>query len=401
MNDFKTNHHLDLEMDTTHKIPETGDPSSIAPHEPAETETTINGTPLNELSRLGYQHLRANALHDAIDCFRQILDHQPDNNYALVGIGDSYRKKGRFNDAATYYQRCLELFPTNNYALFGLADCYRSLKQFHRAIAVWEDYLLIDDKNVTVLTRVADAYRKTRNLKRGKELYQRVMEIEPDNAYALIGMGHLYYDFKEFADALNCWSRMYEISREHVDIRVLTSMGNCHRKMKSYREGIPLFETALEREPGNFYALFGIADCYRGLNRTEDSLRYWEMILASAPDNKLILTRAGDALRILGRISEARTLYQRALDVEYDIWAVHGLAQLSRLEGRHAVAAETLESLLRYDSRLHRVFPDLLDSHYRAGNHQAIRDTIERFNRLHPVPARLQAEFEAVRRSIG
>jgi tetratricopeptide (TPR) repeat protein len=369
------------------------------PAQPDDGEQSANGTPLANLSRLGYQHLRGNALADAIDCFRQILDIQPDNNYALVGIGDAYRKKARFQDAITYYQRCLELFPKNNYALFGLADCYRSLKQFHRAIAVWEEYLLIDSQNVTVLTRVADAYRKTRNIKRGKELYLKVMEIEPNNAYALIGMGHLHYDFKEFSDALRCWSRMYEISRDHVDIRVLTSMGNCHRKMKTYREGIPLFKAALEREPNNFYALFGIADCHRGLNEIEESLYYWNLILTTAPDNKLILTRAGDACRALGEVEAARQLYHQALDVEYDLWAVHGLAQLARMEGRHAEAAETLESLLRYDSRLYRIFPDLLDSYQRSGNRTGAQHTVERFRRLYQVPAKVANEFDAILRS--
>ena len=381
MNDFQNTTTLPHEIDHSPRVHDTIHPKNDVPEVEGEVIETINGTPINDLSRLGYQHLRANAVGDAIDCFRQILDHNPDNNYALVGIGDAYRKKGRFQEAATFYQHCLEIHPKNNYALFGLADCFRNLKQFHRAIAVWEDYLLIDGNNVTVLTRVADAYRKVRNLAKGRELYQRVMEIEPDNAYALIGLGHLYYDFKEFEHALHCWQRMYEISSDHDDIRVLTSMGNCHRKMHTFEKGIPFFAAALEREPGNFYALFGIADCHRGLNQVEISLSYWHRILEATPNNRLILTRAGDACRILGRNAEARAYYQQALDVEYDIWAIHGLAQLSRQEGHPAEAAESLESLLRFDPRMQRIYPELLACYQEAGNPQAAMATLDRMNR--------------------
>ena len=389
MNDFQPYTTLELETASNSSTELEAPPRSTN-----SAEDTINGTPVSELSRFGYQHLRANNLPQAIECFRQILEHQPDNNYALVGIGDAYRKKGRFQDAANYYQRCLTLFPQNNYALFGLADCFRHQKQFHRAIAVWEDYLLIDGQNVTVLTRVADAYRKVRNLARGRELYLRVMEIEPDNAYALIGLGHLYYDFKEFDQALKCWQRMYELSQDQVDIRVLTSMGNCHRKMKTFQDGIRLFEAALRLEPENFYALFGIADCYRGLRQYQNSLVYWQRIIATSPTNRLILTRAGDAWRNLGDHDQARRLYQAALDVEFDVWAIHGLAQLARREGRHKEAAESLESLLSADIRLHRLYPDLLDAYDRSGNRSAVQETIERFRRLHPVHPRIVEAFD-------
>jgi tetratricopeptide (TPR) repeat protein len=385
MNDFQNTAALAFDIDDHLRVnvhaPAAGEAADTLPNGDAAPET-INGTPVTELSRLGYSHLRANELTDAIDCFRQILDFNPDNNYALVGIGDAYRKRSRFQDAALYYQRCLDQHPRNNYALFGLADCFRNLKQFHRAIAVWEDYLEIDSDNVTVLTRVADAYRKTKNLAKGRELYLKVMDIEPNNAYALIGLGHLYYDFKEYGAALACWQRMYELAAEDVDIRVLTSMGNCHRKMHSYEEGIPLFEAALRREPDNFYALFGIGDCYRGLGRPDTSLPYWRRILAGAPDNRLILTRAGDACRSLELLDEAREFYQRALDVEYDIWAINGLAHLARLEGRPADAAESFERLLRFDPRLVRFLPVLLECYREANNQTGAQATIDRLNRV-------------------
>ena len=81
--------------------------------------------------------------------------------------------------------------------------------------------------------------------------------MEDKNAYALIGIGHLYYDFKEYKDALYYWTKMLEINADAVDIRVLTSIGNCHRKLKTFDKGIKYFERALEMDPENFYVLFG------------------------------------------------------------------------------------------------------------------------------------------------
>ena len=126
--------------------------------------------------------------------------------------------------------------------------CPLPLHQYDKAIDIWKQYLVHDEKNITVITRVADAYRKVRDFTQSKELYLKVLEMEKDNAYALIGLGHLHYDFKEYRDALYYWTKIYEINQDSADIRVLTAIGNCHRKLKTFEKGTIYFKKALEKE---------------------------------------------------------------------------------------------------------------------------------------------------------
>jgi tetratricopeptide (TPR) repeat protein len=308
-----------------------------------------------ELSKRGYQLLKENKCSEAIDLFTKILALEADNNYALVGLGDAARKEGRYKDAVEYYKRCLSYHPGNNYACFGLADCYKALNMYTQAIKIWEQYLTHDSKNITVLTRVADAYRKTKDFKKSREVYLKVLDMESDNHYALIGLGHLHYDFKEYRDAMTYWKQVYELCGEQdVDIRVLTSIGNCHRKLKTYQEGIPWFEKALEREPNNFYALFGMADCYRGLAMHDKSLEYWQQILRKDPQNKVILTRAGDDCRLLGNYQEADDYYRKALNIEFDSFAVLGLAETAKAQGKYSEAIVSLKRLVQQDPNDYR-----------------------------------------------
>jgi len=106
------------------------------------------------------------------------------------------------------------------------------------------------------------------------------------------------------------WEKMLQIHQNDVDIRVLTSIGNCHRKLKTFEQGIPYFERALQMDPYNFYALFGLADCYRGMNQQHKSLEYWNKILEQDPRNKVILTRAGTAYRNMGEYDTAGEYYR-------------------------------------------------------------------------------------------
>jgi tetratricopeptide (TPR) repeat protein len=353
---------------------------------------------ISELSKRGYQLLKENNVAEAIDCFTKILAADENNNYALVGMGDATRKRGAFRDAVEYYRHCLVHHPGNNYALFGLADCYKALNQFHKAIEIWEQYLLHDDKNITVLTRVADAYRKVRDFKHSKAVYLRVLEMEEQNPYAIIGLGHLHYDFKEYRDALFYWEKMLDPHKDVVDIRVLTSIGNCHRKLKTFEKGIPFFQQALEKEPYNFYALFGLADCYRGMNQQDRSLEYWNRILEQDPRNKVILTRAGDAYRNLGDFDRAGEYYRRALNIEFDIYAVLGLAVIAKSQGKYNEAIESLRRLIQQDPKNYRLYVELADCWIKKNDKAQALEVLGEFQKLgirNPMVAELLEKYKS------
>lgn len=338
---------------------------------------------LSALSKKGYQFLKENKTAEAMDCFTKILNADDGNNYALVGMGDASRKARAFDKAVHFYQRCLDHHPGNNYALFGLADCYKALDEFQKAIEIWTRYLEHDGKNITVLTRVADAYRKLHDFKNSKTMYQRVLEMQRNNAYAIIGLGHLHYDFKEYRDALFYWEKMVELqSITGVDIRVLTSIGNCHRKLKSFDDGISYFDAALRREPANFYALFGLGDCFRGLNQPHRSLEYWNILLKKDPLNKVILTRAGDASCALRDYETAEDYYKRALAIEFDTYAILGLAVIAKSRGLFDHAINSLKDLIEKDPKNPRPYLELADCYEKTGEHDAAAATLRDFLRF-------------------
>lgn len=337
---------------------------------------------ISELSKEGYNFLKGNQIRSAEESFNKILQLEDNNNYALVGLGDSARKRNNFKDAVNFYSKCLDFHPGNNYALFGLADCYKALNQYHKAIDIWEQYLLTDGKNITVLTRLADAYRKVRDFKKSKMLYLQVLDMEENNPYALIGLGHLHYDFKEYRDALYYWQKMLEVNDQVTDIRVLTSIGNCHRKLKMFDQGVKYFERALTMDPNNFYALFGLADCYRGMNQQYRSLEYWNKILEKDPRNKVILTRAGDAYRNLGDLDLASDYYKRAINIEFDVYAVLGLALIAKQQGNYRDAIASLSRLAQADLKNYRLQIEIADCYVKLGEKNKALESLQNYQRL-------------------
>jgi len=352
---------------------------------PTVDESSIdneNATKISELSKKGYQLLKEDDAEGARAAFFEILELDRNNNYALVGLGDIERKIGNIDKAFEYYENCLEYYPANNYALFGLADCYKAMKKYNKAIEIWQQYLVHDNTNITVITRVADAFRKTKNFKQSKELYLSVLEIEKDNPYALIGLGHLHYDFKDYREALNYWTRSYHLNETNADIRILTAIGNCHRKLRTFKDGVYYFEKALEREPNNFYALFGMADCYRGMNQQFKSIEYWNRILELDPNNKVILTRAGDAFRTTGNFEKAVEYYTKALNIDFDIYAAIGLALICKAEGRFDEAIERFSNLIKDDPKNARLYVDLAECYAQCSKKEEAIRVLETYTKI-------------------
>lgn len=328
------------------------------------------GDLLVSLSKQGNRLLKEGALTQAEKTFREIIELEPGNSYALVGLAQVAKRQGDLARAIDCYQRCLQVSPYNSVAMLGLADCLRASNQLTKALTLWEKHQELHGQDTAVLTRMADAYRRTKRMEQARQAYTQALAAEPHNAYALIGLGYLCYEVQSYEEALKYWSQAHALQATRSDVRLLTNLGNCHRKLKSFAQGVAFFEYALQHEPGNFFALFGLADCYRGMHQPEQSLHYWQQILAHDPANKIVLTRAGDALRQLGQIDAAQQRYLAALQIGFDCFAAMGLATVLKIKGQYQAALTHLQGILGSDPNNVRVQQLIADCRQRidAGN---------------------------------
>lgn len=338
-------------------------------HSPEEKETkSPEEEEVANLSKRGYKLLHDGLYDDSIVCFEKILAIQPKNAYALVGIGDAQRKLKNLSLAMKYYEMVLEDNNRNNFALFGMADCYKAMSQYSKAITLWERFHATEPNNITVLTSLADSYRKINDFSHSKKYYEKVLTLDPSNSYALIGLARLYFTEKDYDTSIYYLNTILSITSDtKTKIRVLTSMGNCYRKMKTFNLAIDYFKKALKIEPENFYALYGMADCCRGLGKNEESIYYWNAILKNDPNNKIILTRLGDAYRICKQYEKAMPYYKKALNIDYDMYAVLGIALVYKEMHLYNEAINKLNQLRMQKPRHFRAYVEMADCYMCMG----------------------------------
>lgn len=305
-----------------------------------------------QLSKSGYKYLSEKNLDQAEKNFRQILSLEPDNSYALVGLGETVRERGDFPGAAEAYLTCLQYHSGNTFALSGLVICYSQTGETDKVIDLWENSFPPGNYRISLLLKVADSYRKTNNFDDAKRMYELVLQREGENIFALNGLGTLHYDIELFDEAMVYWKR--QLKKDPRNIRVLTSLGNCCRKNLDFEKGLEYYEKARSIEARNFYTLYGIADCYRGLRDFDQALSAWQEILELDPANGIILTRIGDAYRNLGDYEKAESFYNKALEIGTDIYALLGLAVIRKNTEKPEEAIELLSKVLAQEPGNHR-----------------------------------------------
>jgi len=346
-----------------------------------------------EISRSGYKHLKENRFKEAEGEFREILEVDKKNIYALVGMGDVYKNRKIYQYAIKYYEKALLIDPVNKFAFIGLADSYRGLKNFNKAIDVWETYLSYNENeyDIAVLTRLGDTYRKIGKIEKAEKVYENALYNDSENPYALSGLGHLYFGKKDYNKSLIYWNKLLKIEKD--DIKVLTNIGNCYRKLKQYNDALKYFYKAFNIEENNFYALYGIADCYRGLRDYSKASEYWNKILKIDPENKKILTRLGDSYRMLGNLENARYYYKKAIEKDFDYYAILGIVKVEKMENNYQSAIENLNQLKNISGLNLQITILLSECYIETGNNEmgikilsdALRkgiDNIEIKNRL-------------------
>ena len=118
------------------------------------------------------------------------------------------------------------------------------------------------------------------------------------------------------------------------------------------------------------------------MNQQLKSIEYWNKILEFDPENKVILTRVGDAYRNSGDYKTASEYYNRALDIDFDIYAALGLALVCKGQGKYDEAIERLNTLIRNDNKNYRLYIDLADCYLKQNKKDGAIAVLEAFQKF-------------------
>ncbi len=322
---------------------------------------------LKSLGMLASRLKRQGKYKEAEEKFAQILKIDPDDVFALVGIGDLKRKRKQFEEAVDYYNNALKIEEKNKYALLGLGDAYRGLRELDKGLKVWLKYLSLHPDDYGVMTRVADSFRKKGDLEKAKKYYVMALKINTDDQFALMGLGSIYLQGGQDEKGLEYFEKLIRASNDCV--LALTSAANIYRRRRQFEKAIDYYNKVLEINPRDSYAWHGKADCLRGLKDYPSAIKAWELAMKHGMDPRIAITRIGDGYLYLKDLEKAEANYEKALTIGYDKFAHIGMARISTRRNHVKKALEILTMLVEKepdDWRVAAEFRDFIRKHPRV-----------------------------------
>lgn len=150
-------------------------------------------TPVSPTLMQAYEALQSGDIARAKGLYEQVLQAEPRNMDALLGLGAIALNEGHIDDASRYYQRVLELDPRNSYAQAGLisivggADLQASESRLKQLIA--------RDPSAFLYFSLGNLYAEQAQWPSAQQAYFQAYQMQQDNPdYAFnlaIGLEHL------------------------------------------------------------------------------------------------------------------------------------------------------------------------------------------------------------------
>jgi len=260
----------------------------------------------------------------AIASFERVLELDPQNLDAYLGLGNTYDALGRTSDAEQAFRHAIEIRPS-------CWNCFNELGAFLNEHARYKE--------------AADAWRK-------------VTELTPDNVWGYMNVGVVYFNIGQFEMAESYFRRGLEVAPDNPDL--YSNAGTVSFFLGRFEEDVKFTEKAIALQSGKYDYWGNLADAYRMIpgDANKANMTYKEAIslaekqLKVNPKDSDVLSSLALYYSRIGDAKRAREYLSEALEASPNDVDVLRIACLVHLE-----AGEQRESLGWLEKAVHAGYP--------------------------------------------
>lgn len=209
---------------------------------------------VKEYLHLGRLYLERQEIEKAMGCFNKVLEHQPVNKEAILGVLNLYERTGQFDQLLEKCDDAISIFPEDVDILFRCAEIYISMQKFNEAM----DYLTkikdIEPENIKARRLLGSIYIKENKREKAWEEYlpildDMILEERYEDAIELLST------FKEI-DPIETGKRLVSLYRQiNEQSRVaaeLVTLGDAFLEKDLKKEALNCYREALVINPDDY-----------------------------------------------------------------------------------------------------------------------------------------------------
>ena len=179
---------------------------------------------------------------EAISTYERVLSFDENELHILTIIGKLCWRISDFERAERYFRRALKVEPQNPYALYGLGNCFRWSKEYAKAIEIWKEILKSSDGTQALHTRMGDAYYNLGQLAEAEVAYRKALSFGAD-IFSSAGLVCLYSEQRDWEAAATVF---WQANKAHSDMNWLDLLSRRFIRSGERRHMLDLFAYLLD-----------------------------------------------------------------------------------------------------------------------------------------------------------
>jgi tetratricopeptide (TPR) repeat protein len=252
-----------------------------------------------------------------LQTYKKILEIEPDNYRAQMGLGLHYYKTDMKKEAATLFMKLGRETGTGTRLIMVAVDEYITGKKYQDAVIVFSQMLKADPDSSTLNFFTAMAYESVKNLKQAVLHYLKIKPDYPQYKKTILTITFLYKELGKNKTALSYLESKHEQLPEDIDIIIY--LASFYEKNKQYEKSIQLLQKGLEKSPENTSLLFRLGTVFDKAGFKKESLSSMEKIIEIDPEDASALNYLGYSYADQGILLEkALELIKKANELKPD-----------------------------------------------------------------------------------
>lgn len=197
-------------------------------------------------------------------CFENVLNSQPNDVCACIGLGLAYTDQSDFQSAIYAYQKALFFGAQAGFVWLQVGDLWGELKQWPNAIASYHNALLRKADDPEIYYKLGTASIRTNNTSEAIKAYQKAVVLRPTFTAAHLAMGNAFALEKSFERAIACYTAVIQQDKHNLEAyknlaTLFSAQGNdagvafcdrhLHELAESGQNALPGLPTSVSLQP--------------------------------------------------------------------------------------------------------------------------------------------------------
>ena len=216
-------------------------------------------------------------LTNAIREFEEVHRIDPQDESAMLALGQLYLQANQPKEATEILNRYLERSPDSQTAIMAIASAYQQLNQPEKAISYLLKYAELNPNNIYVIQQIADSYLKAGKVQEALDFQRRAFEADSDNptlAKKYIELLGRTQNYKEAISLLEA-----RVTTEPTKIEWAVLLARTYQKAGQQEQAESMIKERIASNPSDLDLSLALVQIYEEADKFPDALKELERIL--------------------------------------------------------------------------------------------------------------------------